>query len=507
MIYGDWIERWARSFPNREALVDVAGGKRFTYEELHRDICRMADFLVSRLGIGRNDRVSILAHNRREHIVLFFAASRIGAILVPLNVRSSFPELLACVKDCSPAVLFHDAEHRDASLELEQNVPRLLPVSLDGDPSAEPDLLSAWSGLRETPPAEIDLSPNDPQLILYTSGTTGRPKGAVLTHGMITWNALITRTGWDLGRSDRFLLHSSFCYTAGWNVFTLPLLHGLGTILLLRRFEADLVLEVIERERPTLFFGVPTVYRMILSADRFEQADLSSIRLAVSGGAPLPRSVLEAFLEHKGLRIREGYGLTEVGPNNFLADGPPGTVGHPMPHVDVRIVDRRDRDAPQGAEGELLIRGNHVCSGYWPPQGEASAFTPEGWFRTGDIASADERGNVSIVGRKTDMYISGGVNIHPFEIETAIQELPQVEAAAVIGVKDETWGEAGKAVVELGPGGELTLDALRASLAGRLARFKLPRYLVVVERLPRAPASGKVLKSVLRDRHGEPDNL
>ncbi len=506
MIYGDWIERWARSFPNREALVDVSKGTRFTYEDLHRDICKASDFLVSHLGIGKGDRVSILAHNRTEHVVLFFAASRIGAILVPLNVRASSPELLACVENGSPAVLFHDAEHREAAAEIARNEPRALPVGLDADPSSDRDLPSAWSDLKDTPPEEIDLSPNDPQLILYTSGTTGRPKGVVLTHGMITWNALITRTGWDLHRGDRFLLHSSFCYTAGWNVFSLPLFHGLGTILLLRRFDADLVLDVIERERPTLFFGVPTVYGMMLSAGRFEHADLSSLRLAVSGGAPLPRAVLEAFRERKGLRIREGYGLTEVGPNNFLADGPPGTVGHPMPHVDIRIVDHRGREVPRGGEGELLIRGNHVCSGYWPLQEETLAFTPGGWFRTGDIVRADEGGNVSIVGRKTDVYISGGVNIHPYEVEKAVQELPQVEAAAVIGVRDESWGEVGKAVVELRPGAELTLEVLQDSLSGRLARFKRPRYLVVVESLPRAPASGKVLKSVLRDRHGTPDN-
>ena len=177
-----------------------------------------------------------------------------------------------------------------------------------------------------------------------------------------------------------------------------------------------------------------------------------------------------------------------------------------MPHVDIRIVDHRDNSVSDGGEGELLIRGNHICRGYWNGSKGASPFEQEEWFRTGDIARADERGNVSIVGRITDMYISGGINIHPYEIELAIQELPQVEAAAVIGVPDETWGEVGKAVVELRPGATLTLDALRTSLSESLSRFKLPKYLAVVESLPRAPASGKVLKSVLREQHGGPDN-
>ncbi len=506
MIYGDWVERWARSVPHKEVLVDLTAGTRLTYRDLHRDVCRAADFLTSRLGVRKGDRVSILAQNRKEHIVLFFAASRIGAILVPLNTRSSLPELISCVADCSPEAVFFETGQRGPAAELKQHNPEARYVCLDADPDADMDLLSVWDTLKEAPPPPIDLTSEDAQLILYTSGTTGRPKGAILTHGMITWNAVITRTGWDLRSDDRFLLHSSFCYTAGWNVFTLPLVHGRGTILLVRPFDAEVVLDAIEREKPTLFFGVPTIYRMLLSAERFDDFDLSSLRLAVSGGAPLPRSVFEAFQGRKGLRIRQGYGLTEVGPNNFLADGPPGSVGHRMPHVDIRIVDNSDRDVPQGGEGELLIRGNHICAGYWNRPDEMSTFARDGWFRTGDMARADERGNVRIVGRKTDMFISGGVNIYPFEIELAVQELPQVEAAAVIGVRDETWGEVGKAVVELRPGATLTLDALRDALAGSLARFKLPKYLVVVESLPRAPASGKIRKTVLRERHGEPDN-
>ena len=234
MIYGDWIERWARSFPDREALVDVAEARRFTYGDLHRDICRMADFLVTSLELKKGDRVSILAHNRLEHIVLLFAAGRIGAILVPLNVKSSFPELRSCVRDCAPEALFYDAKRMDAAANLKQETPLARHVCLDADPSSERDLPSAWGGLKDEPPPEVALSPDDALLILYTSGTTGRPKGAVLTHGMVTWNALITRTGWNLGWNDSFLLHSSFCYTAGWNVFTLPLLHGLGTVLFLR---------------------------------------------------------------------------------------------------------------------------------------------------------------------------------------------------------------------------------------------------------------------------------
>jgi fatty-acyl-CoA synthase len=273
-----------------------------------------------------------------------------------------------------------------------------------------------------------------------------------------------------------------------------------------RGFDADRVLDLIVRERLTLFFGVPTMYQMLLDSPRFEAADLSSMRFMVSGGAPLPRGVVEAFETRKGIHLREGYGLTEAGPNNFLANGKRGSVGHPMPHVDVKIVDDDGRAVPAGEDGELLLRGEHLCAGYWnKPEETAKAFEA-GWFRTGDLARIDGDGHLAIVGRKKDMFISGGINVYPAEIERVLEHHPHIQEVALIGVADQKWGEVGKAVVVLKPGTTLTLAEVETFLHDRLGRYKIPKYLAVVSELPRTAASGKVQKFILQKQHGRADN-
>jgi fatty-acyl-CoA synthase len=506
MLYGDWAGRWGRSFPEKEALVDAICNRRYTYGQLAREVNRMAHFLCSRLGTKRGDRVAVLSFNRAEYLTLFFAASRIGAVLVPLNIRLAPQEFFYYLEDSSPQAIFFDEEHQAIAEMLKTKFKGAHYVCFDLTAAVGQPLPSAWKELPEDPLPEIPLSASDPQLIIYTSGTTGVPKGVILPHGMITWNAINTNLGWDLRSDDRTVLHSSLFYTAGWNVFTLPLFHCRGTNVLVRGFDADLILSLIERERLTLFFGVPTMFQMLIESPRFAAADFSSVRFMVSGGAPMPRRIFEAMKAAKGIHLWEGYGLTEVGPNNFLANGKLGTVGHPMPHVDLKVVDADHREVQPGQEGELLLRGDHLCAGYWnKPEATAEAIR-EGWFHTGDLARLDEDGHVAIVGRKKDMIISGGINIYPAEIEKAIEAHPQVAAAAVIGVPDERWGETGKAVVELKPGGALTLTDLQQFLAERLGKFKIPKYLAVVRELPRTAASGKIQKFILKNLHGQPEN-
>jgi fatty-acyl-CoA synthase len=295
-------------------------------------------------------------------------------------------------------------------------------------------------------------------------------------------------------------------YTAGWNVFTLPLFYCRAANILIESFEADLILDLIKREGVTVFFGVPTMFQMLIDSPQFAATDFSSVRFMVSGGAPLSRNIRETFKKQKSIRIWEGYGLTEVGPNNFMANGKPGTIGHPMPHVDVKLVDAEGGEVPIGEEGEILLRGPHTCAGYWnKPEETAKAFGG-GWFHTGDLGQVDSDGHFSIVGRLKDMIISGGANIYPAEIERAIEGHPDVVGAAVIGVPDPKWGEVGKAVVELKPGASLTLETLVSFLKNRLGKFKLPKYLKVVDTLPRTPASAKVQKFILQDKHGGADN-
>jgi fatty-acyl-CoA synthase len=323
---------------------------------------------------------------------------------------------------------------------------------------------------------------------------------------MMTWNAINTVLGWDMRSEDKTILHAAMFYTAGWNVFTLPLFYCRGVNILIQSFEADLILDLIEKEGVTVFFGVPTMFQMLIDSPKFSSIDFSKIRFMVSGGAPLSAGILEIFKKQKSIRIWEGYGLTEVGPNNFLANGKPGTIGHPMPHVDVRIVDSDGVGLPPGQDGEILLRGPHTCAGYWnKPEASNEAFT-DGWFSTGDLGRVDIDGHFAIVGRLKDMIISGGANIYPAEVERAIEIHPAVAGAAVIGVPDPKWGEVGKAILELQPGAVLTLEELAEFLKQHLGKFKLPKYMAVIDHLPRTPASGKVQKFILKKQHGGADN-
>lgn len=506
MIYGDWIGRWGKSFPDKEALVDVIGNRRYTYGQLSDDIHRMANFLRSQLGVGHGDRVACLSFNRAEYIKLFFAASRLGAILVPLNFRLAVNEFVYFLNDSAPRALFFDGEHQAVVEALKAKAPVPHCVCLDDDDSVGISLPKAWDALSTERPPEVDIAPDDPQLIIYTSGTTGLPKGVILTHSMLTWNSLNTNLGWDLRSDDRTILHAAMFYTAGWNVFTLPIFQCRGTNILIKSFDPDLILDLIEKEKVTVFFGVPTMYRMLLDSPKFSSTDFSSVRFMVSGAAPLGRDIFDEFQQRKSIRLWEGYGLTEVGPNDFLANGKLGTIGHAMPFVDMRLVDHKSNEVPQGEDGEILLRGPNICAGYWNKAVTTAETIKDGWFHTGDLGRIDADGHVSIVGRLKDMIISGGANIYPAEIERAIETHPDVRGAAVIGVPDPKWGEVGKAVVELQPGASLTLDELLAFLRDRLGKFKLPKYLVVVDKLPRTPASEKVQKFILKKQHGNADN-
>jgi fatty-acyl-CoA synthase len=423
-----------------------------------------------------------------------------------LNFRLAKGEFLYFLKDAAPKAMFFDQHHQDVAAQLKEEISLPHYVCLDQDDSVGQPLPRLWDSLPADPPGEVEITGDDPQLIIYTSGTTGLPKGVLLTHGMLTWNAVNTHLGWDLCAEDKTILHAAMFYTAGWNVFTLPLFHSRGVNVLVQSFDADLILDLIERERITVFFGVPTMFQMLLDSPKFSSTDLSSIRFMVSGGAPLGRPLFEAFQSEKGIRIWEGYGLTEVGPNCFMANGKLGTVGHPMPHVDVKLIGPDGREVPQGEEGEFLLRGPNVCAGYLnKPEATAEAIR-DGWFHTGDLGRMDSDGHMSIVGRLKDMFISGGANVYPAEIERVIETHPSVAGSAVIGVPDPRWGEVGKAIVELKPGASLTLEDLESYLADRLGKFKRPKYLAVVEALPRTPASGKVQKFILKEQHGRPEN-
>lgn len=472
----DWLHTWARFRPSAEALVDLGTGRRWTWAALHHEALCWTGRL-RRHGVGPGDRVAVLALNRGETLALLFACAELGAILLPLNWRLSPAELRAQVELASVKVLFADEKH----------LPVLGGEALDGGPQAEP---------VEGPGSALP----DPWVILFTSGSTGKPKGAVLTHGQLHWNALNTILACDLTPRDSTLTFTPLFHTGGLNCLTTPLLHRGGRVLLAPGFEPGEALSVIERERVTLLMGVPTIFAMMADHPSFDGTDLSSVRDALCGGAALPMPLLRRYLD-RNIPLRQGFGMTEVGPNCFSM--PPheverkwGSVGQPIHHIHARLVRPDGTESAPGEDGELLLGGPAVFGGYWGNEDATRASLRDGWFHTGDVLARDDEGYFYVRGRIKEMYISGGENVYPGEVEAAIVTLPEVADVAVVGVPDPRWGEVGCAWVVPHPGAELTAETLLRSLDGRLARFKLPRRVRVVEALPRT-ATGKTDKPLI----------
>jgi fatty-acyl-CoA synthase len=430
---------------------------------------------------------------------LYFAAAKLGAILVPVNWRLAPDEAAYVLKDRDPKLLVYGSDQAATFQALAEGLWRGRSVCFD-----QPGADGYAEGVRGAAPAPViceGLTEASPVMLLYTSGTTGRPKGAVLTHGSITWNAVNTQVGWDLHQGDVTLTHTPFFHTGGWNVLTLPLLHRGGTVVLARKFDARETLQAIPRHRITVLFAVPTMFQMMLDCGALPETDLSSVRFFISGGQACPVPVIEAFQKVRVV-FKQGYGLTEVGPNCFVLDErdavrKAGSVGFPVLHLDARLADGTRVVAPTGV-GELQLRGPTVCAGYWRnPEATAKATTADGWFATGDLFRQDAEGYYFVVGRLKEMYKSGGENVYPAEVERVLYELPEVLEAAVIGVPDPKWGEVGHAFVSLR--GALSQDLILEHCQKKLARFKVPRHLTVLPELPKG-SSGKIHKQALQER-------
>lgn len=507
MHAGDLFSRRALLTPDREALVELATGNRYRYAELNRRANRLANLLRTRFGIEKGDRVSVLAHNSIAYIDLLYGVAKIGAILTPLNWRLVSRELAYIVQDCNPSVLVVGPEFIDVARELRAKaaIPHLISLegaNLEGAVAYEEGLEQA----ADTEPWRPPLNAEDPYCILYTSGTTGPPKGAVIPHRQVLWNCINTVASWGLRESDVSPVFTPLFHAGGLFAFLTPLLYLGGRIVLARGFDADESLRAIERERCTVILGVPTLFQMWLSADAFPETDVSHVRWFISGGASCPTPLMQTWREAKRVVFRQGYGLTEVGPNCFTmtdedALAKSGSVGKPIFHSAMRIVDGDGRDMPAGEVGELAIKGPHVCSGYWGnPEASAKALR-DGWFLTGDMARTDSDGFFYIVGRFKDMIISGGENIYAAEVEAALLEHPAVAEAALIGEPNDKYGEIGVMVVVLRHGQTANAPELVEFCRGRLARYKVPKRVVFTDALPYSPY-GKVQKSALKERFG-----
>ncbi len=507
MIVGDWVGRRALLTPNKVALIDTLNGNRpITYREWSRTVNRTARFLQERLGVQKGDRVAILAKNCVEYLDLWFALGRIGGIMQTLNWRLTPYELEKLLTDGAPVALVYGSEFIPQVNALRGKIPNLrYYVTLGEKASPEDILFSEREAFSDDPLPEVDLDWDTPWVICYTGGTTGLPKGAVLTHRSITANAVNTVVSWGLTPDDVAILNAPLFHSGGLNVFTAPLVYIGGTSIVCKEFDPDQVFDLIRDAGVTVFFGVPTMFIMLQQHPRWEEADFSRLKIVISGGAPCPMPVFEKFWE-RGVNFKTGYGLTEAGPNTFWLPPEdvrrkPGSVGFPLFHIDVKIVREDGTECGPDEVGELLIRGPHVCAGYWNnPEATAEAFKG-GWLHTGDLAKRDAEGYYYIVGRIKDMFISGGENVYPAEIESVLYSHPAVAEAAVIGIPDPKWGEVGRAIVALRPGASVTEEELLDFCRERLARYKVPKSIIFVDALPKTGA-GKIDKERLKKEYG-----
>ncbi len=510
MYVGDYLGRRTIYSPERTAIVDA--GKeppwRLTYRQMNERANRLANWMRHTAGIRKGDRVAILARDGVEHLDCFFACAKLGAIHTALNWRLHWREITEIVERTEPRILIYSDDFRENIALLERAIrstPHAIPVYLHIDGPGIEGSLHFETALQSGPSDPVtceNVTEEDTVALIFTGGTTGFPKAAQVSHRMIAWNTLNTVIH-DLTHNDIYLNVFPMFHTGGLFVYTLPQIILGGTVILVRQFDPARVLDLIERERVTVFAGVPTMYQMMTQAPNWARADLSSLRFCTSGGAPLPVSLILQYVQEKGVRFKQGFGMTEFGPGIFAlapedAVRKAGSIGRPNFFVDARVVDDDNRPVGPHQVGELVLKGPSLCSGYFgDPEATAAMLDEEGWFHTGDLAYYDEEWYFYIVDRRKDMFISGGENVYPVEIEKALYEHPAVHMCAVIGVPDPKWGEVGLACVVLKPGATATEEELLAFLQDRLARYKIPKRIIFMESLP-ISAAGKILKRELR---------
>jgi fatty-acyl-CoA synthase len=508
---GSWIARRGRRTPDRVAV--IYGGSTRTYAQLHDRVTRLAHGLRG-LGVHGGDRVAYLGPNHPAFLETLFAAGTLGAVVVPLNTRLAAPELARHVSDSGAQTLIYGAGQAGTveAVRASADVRDIVAAGEAGMAEAPRAAARGWHAyeglLASGPLAAIDepVSLNDPFLIMYTSGTTGVAKGATLTHGNITWNAINVLVDADFRQDEMALVVAPLFHTAALNMLCLPTLLRGGAVVIEPGFEPGRALELIERHRITSLFGVPAVYDAMAAHPRWDAADLSSLRMLLCGGAPVPDATIRTYTS-RGLAFIQGYGMTETSPGALLLDAAhveskAGSAGVPHFFTDVRVARPDDSEAAPGETGEIVVAGPNVMQGYWnQPEATAAALADGTWMRSGDAGVTDSDGYAFVVDRIKDMIISGGENIYPAEVENVLREHPAVADCGVIGIPDARWGEVGRAVVVLRPGAQASDGDLLGFLDGRIARYKIPKSVVFTDVLPRS-GTGKILKKRLRQAYG-----
>ena len=497
--YYDWAKHHANFRPDKIAIKDTSFNKEQSYLKLNKNASRLAK-LMQKKGINKGDRVSLLSFNCIEFFELLFACGKIGAVLVPLNWRLTEPELKYIVSNCSPKIFFYDNAFSAISSSIINSCE--IDIGIEINPNEEIDEYMRELNCYDETYKEVESCLDDTALIMYTSGTTGHPKGALISHSMQFFNCVNLCSIANLTEKTIQLAVLPFFHTGGANCYACPVLHQGGQVVLMREFNPEKALSLIDNQELgiTHFFAVPAPYQFMMQHRDFAQTNFSKLIHAGVGGAPCPESIIEAW-QNKGVEVLQGWGMTETSPAGIFLSGADslnkiGSAGKALLHTEIKIVDNVGQIVKPEEVGELLIRGPNVTKGYFNnPKATDAAFC-DGWLKTGDAAKTDKDGFIYIVDRHKDMYISGGENVYPAEIENILYQLKEIAEAAVIGVPDKKWGETGKAFIVLKPNMTLGSNTVINYCNKYLAKFKIPTVFEFVNILPRN-ATGKVLKREL----------
>ena len=497
---GHWVVKRAQLSNSKEAL--VFNNHCITYGQLNNRINRLANGLTQ-LGVQKGTRVAVFLMNGNEILEAMFACAKIGAIFVPINFRLSIEEVEYILNDSGATIFIYQSDYAQLASEMYINkrVPILCWISV-GNPIVKGDIQYENFLMMHTDiEPEVDVDGEEVHMIMYTSGTTGRPKGAMLTHANTFWNIIQILIAQPVLETDTTLTVAPMFHSGAMTILTLSLLYKGGTVVIYNRFDPVQVLQTIVQKKITCMFMVPSMWLAVTQTTYFDKCNFELLRFGISAGAPCPLTVIKLLLK-KGVPIIQAFGLSEVAPVAILslqdAGRKIGSVGKPAFYVDVRIVNESGQEACVGEVGELMVKAPNVMIGYWKKTQETQETFQEGWFLTGDCARRDKEGYIYIVGRKKDVIITGGENVYPVEVEQVLYRHPNIKEVAVVGVPNKKWGEAIKAVIVLKELSQcISIDGIKAFCEGKLARYKMPKILEVVSALPRN-AAGKVLKSSLR---------
>ncbi|SDX01487.1 class I adenylate-forming enzyme family protein [Flavobacterium degerlachei] len=486
----DWIAKWADYTPDKIAVTSYDDQESYTYAAIHNYANHVVNHLIS-INIQEGDRVAVLAEHGPFYLVLFSACQRLGAILTPLNYRLSQAEIKGLIADCSPSLLIY-SKAQEAKINFEAlNIP-FYDVS---------ELTTIFK--REEQPAIVikkEIKERSPLFLFYTSGTTGMPKGVLYTNKMLFWNSLNTSMQLGITFKDSTINSLPPYHTSGWNIFITPLLHKGAHIGMVEKFDAERVLYLLEENKTTLFMALPTMLTMMQKTAIFQKVKLADLRYIISGGEMVSFELVSHWKTEKNIDIRPGYGLTEAGPSitslhHEMVLLKPNSIGKPNFYLSIKIIDENGKRLKENEIGELCIQGDIITPGYWNNSVATRDKIKDGWLHTGDLVCSDSEGYLYLKGRKDDMYISGGENIYPQEIEFCIEKLTGIKDALVLPIKDQKWGSCSIAFVTCNDA-LITSEKVHDFLKANLADYKHPKYIFILDKIP-LTSLGKVSRKKL----------